>query len=116
MDCSLQDYPQIFYWMSGLWPLKDIHLCAWMYMFWFRFSILAPAKIRPGTKQKILLEGLNLSRVIKVSIEVYDYPVFQSVLSRASVLLKSNSNYSALTTIEVNLSMNVYYLLKTVQF
>ncbi|XP_048037426.1 complement C3-like [Megalobrama amblycephala] len=69
------------------------------------FSILAPAKIRPGTKQKILLEGLNPSQEIRVSIEVYDYPVSQSVLLRDSVLLNSDNNYSALKTIEIDPNM-----------
>ncbi|XP_067252456.1 complement component c3b, tandem duplicate 2 [Chanodichthys erythropterus] len=69
------------------------------------FSILAPAKIRPGTKQKILLEGLNPSQEIRVSIEVYDYPVSQSVLLRDSVLLNSDNNYSALKTIKIDPNM-----------
>ncbi|XP_067272244.1 complement component c3b, tandem duplicate 2 [Pseudorasbora parva] len=69
------------------------------------FSILAPAKIRPGTKQNILLEGQNLPRSLKVTVVVYDYPVSQSVLLRDSVILKSDNNYSALKTIEIDPNM-----------
>ncbi len=70
-------------------------------MFLFRFSVVAPAKIRPGTKQNILLEGHKLSRPLKVSIAVYDYPVSQTALMTGSVTLKSKNNYSVLKTIEV---------------
>uniref|UniRef100_A0A8C2FS32 Complement component c3b, tandem duplicate 2 n=1 Tax=Cyprinus carpio TaxID=7962 RepID=A0A8C2FS32_CYPCA len=71
------------------------------------FSVLAPAKIRPGTKQNILLEGHKLSQALEVSITVYDYPASQSVLMTGSVILNSDNKYSALKTIEVKLSMNV---------
>ncbi|KAF4097808.1 hypothetical protein G5714_021816 [Onychostoma macrolepis] len=66
------------------------------------FSVLAPAKIRPGTKQNILLEGHKLSRPLKVSIMVYDYPVSQTALMTGSVTLNSENNYSALKTIEID--------------
>ncbi|KAK7137181.1 hypothetical protein R3I93_017300 [Phoxinus phoxinus] len=66
------------------------------------FSILAPAKIRPGTKQNILIEGQNLSRLLKVIIHVYDYPVSETVYFHDSVILKSDNNYSALKTIEID--------------
>uniref|UniRef100_A0A672LIE0 Complement C3-like n=1 Tax=Sinocyclocheilus grahami TaxID=75366 RepID=A0A672LIE0_SINGR len=71
-------------------------------MFWFRFSVLAPAKIRPGTKQNILLEGHKLSQALEVSIMVYDYPASQSALMTGSVILNSDNNYSALKTIEID--------------
>ncbi len=82
-------------------------------MFLCRFSVLAPARIRPGTKQNILLEGHKLSRPLQVGIAVYDYPVSQSALMTGSVTLKSKNNYSALKTIEVNLSMNVSVLVQS---
>ncbi|XP_016386615.1 complement C3-like [Sinocyclocheilus rhinocerous] len=66
------------------------------------FSILAPAKIRPGTKQNILLEGHKLSQALEVSITVYDYPASQSALMTGSVILNSDNNYSALKTIEID--------------
>lgn len=94
--------------IENMFPIEV--MCAWMCMFWFRFSILAPAKIRPGTKLNILLEGQNLSRVLKVNIQVYDYPVSETVYWRDSVILKSDNNYSSLKTIEVNLCMNVFDL------
>jgi len=75
-------------------------------MFRFRFFILAPAKIRPGTKQNILIEGQNMRQLLKVNIQVYDYPVSETVYLRDSVVLKSDNNHSALKTIEVNLFMN----------
>ncbi|XP_016110605.1 complement C3-like [Sinocyclocheilus grahami] len=66
------------------------------------FSVLAPAKIRPGTKQNILLEGHKLSQALEVSIMVYDYPASQSALMTGSVILNSDNNYSALKTIEID--------------
>ncbi|RXN35011.1 complement C3-like protein [Labeo rohita] len=66
------------------------------------FSVLAPAKIRPGTKQNILLEGHKLSQALTVSIRVYDYPTSQTVLMTGSVTLNSDNNYSALTAIEID--------------
>ncbi|XP_067272243.1 complement C3-like [Pseudorasbora parva] len=68
------------------------------------FSVLAPAKIRPGTKQNILLEGQNLSQLLKVTVVVYDYPAL-SVLWRDSVILNSDNNYSLLKTIEIDPNM-----------
>nr|CAQ13355.1 novel protein similar to vertebrate complement component 3 (C3) [Danio rerio]CAQ15376.1 novel protein similar to vertebrate complement component 3 (C3) [Danio rerio] len=66
------------------------------------FSLLAPAKIRPGTKQNILVEGHNLAKVVKVTVVVYDYPNSQTALSRGSVSLNSENNYSVLQTLEIN--------------
>ncbi|NP_001093490.1 complement component c3b, tandem duplicate 2 isoform 1 precursor [Danio rerio] len=66
------------------------------------FSLLAPAKIRPGTKQNILVEGHNLAKVVKVTVVVYDYPNSQTALSRGSVSLNSDNNYSVLQTLEIN--------------
>nr|NP_001116778.1 novel protein similar to vertebrate complement component 3 (C3) precursor [Danio rerio]CAQ13357.1 novel protein similar to vertebrate complement component 3 (C3) [Danio rerio] len=66
------------------------------------FSLLAPAKIRPGTKQNILVEGHNLAQVVEVTVVVYDYPNSQTALSRGSVFLSSDNNYSALQTLEIN--------------
>uniref|UniRef100_A0A671RHE9 Macroglobulin domain-containing protein n=1 Tax=Sinocyclocheilus anshuiensis TaxID=1608454 RepID=A0A671RHE9_9TELE len=66
------------------------------------FYVLAPAKIRPGTKQNILLEGHKLSRQLTVGIAVYDYPVSQTALMTGSVILNSKNNYSALKTIEID--------------
>ncbi|XP_016427581.1 complement C3-like [Sinocyclocheilus rhinocerous] len=66
------------------------------------FYVLAPAKIRPGTKQNILLEGHKLSQALEVSIAVYDYPVSQTALMTGSVILNSENNYSALKTIEID--------------
>ncbi|XP_050950691.1 LOW QUALITY PROTEIN: complement C3-like [Labeo rohita] len=66
------------------------------------FSVLAPAKIRPGTKQNILLEGHKLSHPLKVSIAIYEYPVSQSALMMGFVTLNSDNNYSALTAIEID--------------
>ncbi|XP_056125689.1 complement component c3b, tandem duplicate 2 isoform X1 [Rhinichthys klamathensis goyatoka] len=73
-----------------------------MCMFRFRFSILAPAKIRPGTKQNILIEGQNMHQLLKVTIQVYDFPVSETVYLQDSVILKSDNNYSALKTIEID--------------
>ncbi|XP_073699792.1 complement C3-like [Garra rufa] len=64
------------------------------------FFILAPAKIRPGTKQNILLESNNMQS--DVSITIYDYPISQSALMTGSVTLNSDNKYSALTTIEID--------------
>ncbi|NP_001093483.1 complement C3b.1 precursor [Danio rerio] len=66
------------------------------------FSLLAPAKIRPGTKQNILVEGHNLAQVVEVTVVVYDYPNSQTALSRGSVFLNSDNNYSVLQTLEIN--------------
>ncbi|XP_077082846.1 complement component c3b, tandem duplicate 2 isoform X2 [Siphateles boraxobius] len=66
------------------------------------FSILAPAKIRPGTKQNILLEAQNLSRLLKVTFQVFDYPVSETVYLRDSVILRSDNNYSVLKSIEID--------------
>ncbi|KAK2907093.1 hypothetical protein Q8A67_006078 [Cirrhinus molitorella] len=66
------------------------------------FSVLAPARIRPGTKQNILLEGHKLYKPLKVSIMIYEYPVSQSTLMIGSAVLNSDNSYSALTTIEIN--------------
>ncbi|KAF4097806.1 hypothetical protein G5714_021814 [Onychostoma macrolepis] len=66
------------------------------------FYVLAPAKIRPGTKQNILLEVHKPSQALEVSITVYDYPASQTVLMMGSVILNSENNYSALKTIEID--------------
>ncbi|XP_059399391.1 ophiophagus venom factor-like [Carassius carassius] len=66
------------------------------------FSVLAPARIRPGTKQGILLEGHKLSQAVEVSITIHDYPASQTSLMTGSVILNSDNNYSALKTIEID--------------
>ncbi|XP_043079055.1 complement C3-like isoform X1 [Puntigrus tetrazona] len=66
------------------------------------FYVLAPAKMRPGTKQNILLEAHKLSEALEVTITVYDYPLSDTVLMRDSVTLNSENNYSALKTIEID--------------
>ncbi|TRY97834.1 hypothetical protein DNTS_014966 [Danionella cerebrum] len=66
------------------------------------FSILAPSKIRLGTKQNILLEGHSLSRATKVTLVIYDYPASQTVLHENSVTLSPDNNYSVLKAIEID--------------
>ncbi|XP_056613917.1 complement C3-like [Triplophysa dalaica] len=65
------------------------------------FTLLAPAKLRPGTKQNILLEGNNLSEDTKVSFDIKNYPP-SSILLSGHVILNKENSYSALKTIELD--------------
>ncbi|XP_050958888.1 complement C3 isoform X4 [Labeo rohita] len=66
-----------------------------------QFVILAPARLRLGTKLNILLEAHSLSKPITVKVTVYTHPN-KYVLTQGSAILNSENSYSALKTIEIN--------------
>ncbi|XP_073669750.1 venom factor-like [Paramisgurnus dabryanus] len=65
------------------------------------FTLLAPAKIRLGTKQNIVVEGHNLPGETRASFVIHDYPALNS-LHRSSVILNKENNYIAIETIEID--------------
>ncbi|XP_048016621.1 LOW QUALITY PROTEIN: complement C3-like [Megalobrama amblycephala] len=66
-----------------------------------KFIMLAPARLRLGTKLNILLEAHSLSEPITVKVIVYTFEK-ESVLMRDSAILNSDNRYSDLKTIEIN--------------
>ncbi|XP_067218552.1 complement C3-like [Chanodichthys erythropterus] len=66
-----------------------------------KFIMLAPARLRLGTKLNILLEAHSLSEPITVKVIVYTFEK-ESVLMRDSAILNSANRYSDLKTIEIN--------------
>ncbi|XP_051741713.1 complement C3 isoform X2 [Ctenopharyngodon idella] len=65
-----------------------------------KFIMVAPARLRLGTKLNILLEAHSLSQPITVKVIVYAFDK-ESVLMRDSAILNSDNRYSDLKTIEI---------------
>lgn len=78
-----------------------------LYVFSVRFIMLAPARLRLGTKLNILLEAHSLSEPITVKVTAFEK---ESVLMQDSAILNSANLYSDLKTIEVGSEDQVYLL------
>uniref|UniRef100_W5L2G3 Complement component c3b, tandem duplicate 1 n=1 Tax=Astyanax mexicanus TaxID=7994 RepID=W5L2G3_ASTMX len=62
----------------------------------------APAQLRVGSKENILVEALNVAQPITVSFTIYDYPGKSVLLWQGFVTLNAENSYGSLKTIEID--------------
>lgn len=62
---------------------------------------MAPAVLRVGSDENILLEAFGLSEPVVVTLSVYNYPQRSAQLLQETVSLNADNNYSVLKTITV---------------
>uniref|UniRef100_A0A4W4HT24 Macroglobulin domain-containing protein n=1 Tax=Electrophorus electricus TaxID=8005 RepID=A0A4W4HT24_ELEEL len=70
-----------------------------------RFSMVAPALLRVGSKENIVLEAFGVSATVPVSLSVYNYPAKSYQLWQGNVALSSDNNYIAVQSLEISSSL-----------
>ncbi|MCJ8747533.1 hypothetical protein PDJAM_G00154640 [Pangasius djambal] len=66
-----------------------------------KFVLVAPAVLRVGRDENILLEAFGLSEPVVVTLSVYNYPRRSLQLLQGTVTLNADNNYSVLKTITI---------------
>lgn len=66
-----------------------------------RFVLVAPAVLKAGSEENILLEAFGLSQSIDIDLSVHTYPGSSQLLLNSTVTLNADNHYSALATITV---------------
>uniref|UniRef100_A0A8B9KBN4 Complement component c3b, tandem duplicate 2 n=1 Tax=Astyanax mexicanus TaxID=7994 RepID=A0A8B9KBN4_ASTMX len=64
--------------------------------------VVAPAQLRVGSKENILVEALNVAQPITVSFTIYDYPGKSVLLWQGFVTLNAENSYGSLKTIAID--------------
>ncbi|XP_076841190.1 complement C3-like isoform X2 [Brachyhypopomus gauderio] len=70
-----------------------------------KFTMLAPAQLRVGIKENIVLEVFGVSTAVPVTLTVYDFPSKSYQLWQGSLTLSSENNYIAVQSLEINPSL-----------
>ncbi|KAK1802347.1 hypothetical protein P4O66_022017 [Electrophorus voltai] len=67
--------------------------------------MVAPALLRVGSKENIVLEAFGVSATVPVSLSVYNYPAKSYQLWQGNVALSSDNNYIAVQSLEISSSL-----------
>ncbi|XP_058238339.1 complement C3-like isoform X2 [Hemibagrus wyckioides] len=66
-----------------------------------KFVLVAPAVLKAGSEENILLEAFGLFQSIDIDLLVHTYPGSSQILLNSTVTLNADNHYSALATITI---------------